>query len=65
MDFEIRPCASADEVRQAITPIGYYFGRSAADEDQTARMMRVLSAGRIYAAWEAGRAVGGLVSFSR
>jgi predicted acetyltransferase len=63
MDFEIRPCASADEVRQAITPIGYYFGRSAADEDQTARMMRVLSAGRIYAAWEGGRAVGGLAAY--
>jgi predicted acetyltransferase len=63
MDVEIRPCASVEEVRQAITPIGYYFGRSAPDDDQTERLTRVLPAGRIYAAWEGGHAVGGLAAY--
>ena len=62
MDVDIRPCASAEEVRQAISPIGYYFGRSAANEDQTKRFARVLPVERVYAAWEGGRAVGGLAA---
>lgn len=64
MDLEIRPCASAQEVMQAITPIGSYFGRSAPDEDQAERLTRVLPAQRVYAAWEGGRAVGGLGAFA-
>ncbi|MBV8737294.1 MAG: GNAT family N-acetyltransferase [Alphaproteobacteria bacterium] len=63
MDFEIRPCASMEDVRQAITPIGYYFGRSMPDESQAERLTRVLPAERVYAAWEGGRAVGGLGAF--
>jgi predicted acetyltransferase len=62
MDVDIRPCASAEGVRQAISPIGYYFGRSAAGEDQAKRFARVLPAERVYAAWEDGRAVGGLAA---
>jgi GNAT superfamily N-acetyltransferase len=62
MDVEIRPCASVEEVRQAITPIRYYFGRSAPDET-TERLTRVLPAERVYAAWEGDRAVGGLGAF--
>ena len=61
MDIEIRPCGSVEEVKQAITPIGYYFGRS--DEDQAERLIRVMPAERVYAAWEGGRAVGGLGAF--
>ena len=52
----------AEEVRQAISPIGYYFGRSAVKEDQTKRFARVLPVERVYAAWEGGRAVGGLAA---
>jgi predicted acetyltransferase len=63
MDVEIRHCASAEEVRDAIAPIGYYFGRSAPHEDQAERLTRVLPAQRVYAAWEGGRAVGGLGAF--
>src|ERR1700761_790422 len=63
MDIEIRACASAEDVRQAITPIGYYFGRSAADENQAERLTRVMPAERVYAAWEGGRVVGGLSAF--
>ncbi len=63
MDVEIRSCASAEEVRQAITPIGVYFGRSAPDDDQVDRFTRVMPADRVYAAWDGGRAVGGLGAF--
>jgi hypothetical protein len=62
MDVDIRPCASAEEVRQAISPIGYYFGRSTANEDQARRFARILPVERVYAAWEGGRAVGGLAA---
>jgi hypothetical protein len=60
MGIEIRSCASVEEVRQAITPIGYYFGRSAPAENQAERLIRTLPAERVYAAWEGDRAVGGL-----
>jgi len=63
MDLEIRPCASADEVRHALAPIRHYFGRSAPNQDQVERFTRVLPASRMYAAWEGGRAVGGLGAF--
>ena len=63
MDVEIRPCASAEEVSHAITPIRYYFGRTGPDENQTEQLIRVLPAERVYAAWEGDRAVGGLGAF--
>jgi predicted acetyltransferase len=63
MEVEIRACASLAEVRQAIAPIGYYFGRSAPDDDQAERLGRVLPPERVYAAWEDGQAVGGLAAF--
>ena len=63
MDVQIRPCASADEVRQAISPIGHYFGRSLPNDELSARLIRFLPTERVYAAWEDGRAVGGLGAF--
>jgi predicted acetyltransferase len=63
MDFDIRSCTSSEEVRQAIAPIGYYFGRSVPNPDQADRLTRFLPAERVYAAWEDGRAVGGAFPF--
>src|SRR6516164_6348312 len=63
MDVHIRPCASVDEVRQAISPIGHYFGRSLPNDELAARLIRFLPAERVYAAWEGGRTVGGLGAF--
>jgi predicted acetyltransferase len=63
MDVDIRPCVSADEVKQAIAPIANYFGRSVPDSDGAERMARLLPAERVCAAWEGGRAVGGLGAF--
>src|SRR5215472_8029070 len=63
MNLDIRPCASAVELRDAIGPIAHYFGRSVPSEDQAERLIRVMPAERVYAAWEGGRAVGGLGAF--
>src|ERR1700740_3269542 len=63
MDIQIRSCASAEEVRQAISPIGHYFGRSLPNDELAERLIRTLPAERVYAAWEGGRAVGGLGAF--
>src|ERR1700756_1940062 len=63
MDIEVRPCASAEEVKHAIAPITNYFGRSTPNEELAERLLRVLPAPRVYAAWESERAVGGLGAF--
>ena len=63
MDVEIRSCTSAEEFKQAITPLSYYFGRSVPDDKQTERLIRVLPVERVYAAWEHDRVVGGLGAF--
>ena len=63
MNLVIRPCASAVELRDAIGPIAHYFGRSVPSEDQAERLIRVMPAERVYAAWEGGHAVGGLGAF--
>jgi len=63
MDVDVRPCVSAEEVKQAIAPITTYFGRSAPNPDYTERLTCVLAAERVYAAWEGGRVVGGLGAF--
>jgi predicted acetyltransferase len=63
VDVDIRPCASADEVKRAVAPITNYFGRSAPNEELAERLIRVLPAERVYAAWEDGHVVGGLGSF--
>ena len=51
MDVDVRPCASPEEVKHAIAPIAYYFGRSAPDENLAERLTGVLPAQRVYAAW--------------
>jgi predicted acetyltransferase len=63
MDVDVRPCASAEEVKQAIAPIANYFGRSVPDADGAERMARLLPAQRVYVAWEGRRIVGGLGAF--
>jgi len=63
MDYEVRACSSAAELREAVRPIWHYFGRSGPLEDQFERLARVLPAERMTAAWEDGRAVGGAGAF--
>jgi predicted acetyltransferase len=63
MAIEVLPCTSPDESRQAITPITTYFGHASPDEAHADRLMRVLPAERVYAAWDGDRAVAGLGSY--
>ena len=59
MSWDVRPCSSADELRGAVAPIWYYFGRSVPIDEQFPRVERILPPERMHAAWEKGHAVGG------
>ena len=63
VSWDVRACASVDELRAAVSPISHYFGRSAPNDDQLERLARVLPAERVLAVWENGRAVGGAGAF--
>src|SRR5919108_1235379 len=59
MKWDVRPCASVDELRAAVAPIWQYFGLSVPTDEQFDRVGRILPPERMDAAWEKGRAVGG------
>jgi predicted acetyltransferase len=58
MSVEVRPCASADELRDALVPIWHYFWPAPPDE-RFASIAGVLAPHRAYGAWDQGRIVGG------
>jgi predicted acetyltransferase len=60
--FEVRPCADADELRDAVYAIGQYFGWKPGPED-VERIQRVLPLERMLGAREDGRVVGGAGAF--
>ena len=59
MKWDVRPCASLEELRSAVAPIWQYFGLSVPADDQFDRIGRVLPPERMDAAWENGQVVGG------
>jgi predicted acetyltransferase len=59
MKWDVRSCASLEELRAAVAPIWQYFGLSVPSDEQFDRIGRVLPAERMDAVWENGRAVGG------
>jgi predicted acetyltransferase len=59
----VRVCSSVEDVRMAVSPIWHYFGRSAPSEDQLESLARVLPAGRVHAAWDGDRVIGGAGAF--
>src|SRR4029077_5798616 len=63
MDIEIRPCASAEELRDALNAITHYFGSETSIED-AARFATWLALEGMHAAFDDGRAVGGAGAFS-
>ena len=63
VDWKVRACASVDELRNAVSPIWHYFGRSGPTEAQLAPLASVLPAERVHAVWDGGRAVGGAGAF--
>ena len=63
MSWDVRACSSVQELRGAVAPIWYYFGRSVPVDEQFQRVERVLPPARMHAAWEKGYAVGGAGAF--
>ena len=63
--MEIRPCRTADELRDAVGAIVHYFGRDRPDEDWLGRWLEVFELERMHAAVDDdGRVVGGAGAFA-
>jgi predicted acetyltransferase len=64
MSWDVRPCASAKEQREAMSPIWHYFGRSGPRDDQMAALASLMPAERMLGARDGGRVVGGAGAFA-
>src|SRR5689334_7318688 len=63
MDIEVRPCASAEELRDALNGIGHYFGFENQLEDAE-RFGQWIETDRMIAAFDGDRIVGGVGGFT-
>jgi predicted acetyltransferase len=63
MDIAVRPCASIEELHEALKVIGHYFGNETRLED-VERFLRWIDLERVHAAFEGDRIVGGAGAFS-
>lgn len=63
MSIGIKTCASAEDLRAAVTPIWHYFGRLPLDE-QVKSLQRVMPPHRVYTAWDGSSVVGAAGSFA-
>ena len=55
MKWDVRPCASLQELRSAVTPIWQYFGLPVPTDDQFDRIGRVLPPERMERRGKTGR----------
>jgi predicted acetyltransferase len=63
MDIEVRPCASVEELHNAVNPISHYFGHENATEDAE-RSARWIEVERMHGAFEGDKAIGGAGAFT-
>lgn len=63
MALEVRPCASVEELRDALNVISHYFGSENQLEDAE-RFAQWIELDRMHAAWDGDRVVGGAGAFS-
>ena len=63
MDIEVRPCASTEELRDALNVISHYFGHENTDEDAE-RFANWIEVDRMHAARADGEIVGGAGAFT-
>jgi predicted acetyltransferase len=63
VEIEVRPCASPEELRDALNAINHYFGHESSLEDAE-RFSRWLEVERMHAAFADGRIVGGAGAFT-
>ena len=59
MTWPVRPCASRDEVRIALSAIFHYFGRTEPRPEQLEAFTHILPTDRMLAAWDGEQIVGG------
>ena len=63
MDIDVEPCASTEELRDALNVISHYFGHENTDEDAT-RFASWIEVDRMHAARADGQIVGGAGAFT-
>jgi predicted acetyltransferase len=63
MDIEVRPCASVEELRDALNAISHYFGQENQLE-QAERFAQLIEVERMHAAFDGDRVVGGAGAFT-
>ncbi len=63
MDIEVRPCASVDQLREALDAISHYFGQENQVEDAE-RFAQWIEVERMHAAFDGDRIVGGAGAFT-
>ena len=63
MDIEVRPCASVEELRDALNAISHYFGHENQLEEAE-RFAQLIEVERMHAAFDGDRIVGGAGAFT-
>ena len=63
MDIEVRPCASVEELREALNAVSHYFGHEN-EADDAERFAKWIDVDRMHAAFEGDRIVGGAGAFT-
>jgi len=61
--MQVRPCATAEEMRAAFAPIWHYFGQLPPSEDAVKHFARVLEPQRVHAGFDGDAIVSGSASF--
>jgi predicted acetyltransferase len=59
MTWAVRPCATREEQREAMSAIWHYFGRAAPRDEQFESLASLVPLDRMHAAWDGPRIVGG------
>src|SRR5947209_5386035 len=62
--MNVRPCATADEMRAAFAPIWHYFGQNPPSDDAIGHFKRVLPMERVHAGFDGDNIVSGSASFA-
>src|SRR4051812_30127868 len=62
--MNVRPCATAEEMRAAFAPIWHYFGQTSPSDDAINHFKRVLPMERVHAGFEGEAIVSGSGSFA-
>src|ERR1700704_73955 len=63
MDVEVRACRSTEELADALSVIGQYFGLEGSIENAE-RFLHWIELDRMHGAWDGGRVVGGAGAFT-